>query len=384
MPKIMHLCLCGPVTDGFSYQENLLAKYHKKMGFDVVLVASQWMWGKDGKLEKDGRTGYEDPNGVKMVRLPIKGDKGIGERFKRYPGLPCVLLEEAPDILFIHGCQFPDLWKVRRYLKRHPGAQAYVDNHADFSNSGTNFLSKNILHKGIWAIGARAIEPYIIKFYGVLPARVDFLRDLYRLPPEKTQLLVMGADDELAEEAVKRGLREEIRNSFHIDETDFLIVTGGKIDEAKRQTLLLMEAVKEYPDPRVKLLVFGSVQPELKPRMEELLDGGRIQYAGWVTADQSYGYFAAADAVCFPGRHSVFWEQAAGQGVPLICKYWEGTTHVDVGNNAVFLQEDSVQCIQAAIEQVKRNYAAMKACAEESGKEMFSYARIARQAVGLE
>ena len=43
------------------------------------------------------------------------------------------------------------------------------------------------------------------------------------------------------------------------DEEDFVVITGGKIDHAKRQTLLLIEAVKRIDNPRLKLLVFGSV-----------------------------------------------------------------------------------------------------------------------------
>lgn len=71
-----------------------------------------------------------------------------------------------------------------------------MDNHSDFSNSARNWLSKNVLHKIVWRTMAKN-RTICKKFYGVLPARVDFLIDVYNLPKEKCELLVMGADDDL-------------------------------------------------------------------------------------------------------------------------------------------------------------------------------------------
>ena len=51
-----------------------------------------------------------------------------------------------PDVLFVHGVQFLDLTEVVKYKKRNDYVKMYVDNHADFSNSATNFLSRYILH----------------------------------------------------------------------------------------------------------------------------------------------------------------------------------------------------------------------------------------------
>jgi 1,2-diacylglycerol 3-alpha-glucosyltransferase len=118
-----------------------------------------------------------------------------------------------PDIIFTHGCQFLDIKHIARYAKLHPKVKVYVDNHSDFSNSARNFLSKNILHKIIWRYCANLIEPYTTKFYGVLPARVDFLKNIYKIPRDKVELLVMGADDEKVEEASKPNVRLQIRKS---------------------------------------------------------------------------------------------------------------------------------------------------------------------------
>lgn len=388
MDKIVHVCLCGPVTDGWSYQDNLLSKYHKELGYKVSIITSEWIWGEDGNLKKDSRHFYHNEYDIPVFRLRIKGDRNIEAKFKRYEGLYETLEKEAADILFIHGCQFLDIWTVRKYVRNHKNIRVFIDNHADFSNSGTNFLSKFVLHKGIWKFCAKAIEPYVERFFGVLPARVDFLIDLYHIPKEKTSLLVMGADDEKAELAVTKGLGEKIREKFGIAPKDFLIVTGGKIDKAKYQTIYLMQAVQKLSDDTVKLLIFGSVEEELKEQVKNLTDGKRIQFAGWISAEESYSYFEAADLICFPGRHSVFWEQAAGQGVPMVVKYWKGTCHIDIGGNVKFLYEDSAEEIQGVLEETagheKEAYKRMKQAAKEKGKQQFSYRDIAKRAIGDE
>ena len=162
------------------------------------------------------------------------------------------------------------------------------------------FCLKNILYKIIWRYCAHLIEPYTTKFYGVLPARVDFLKNVYKLPEEKVELLVMGADDEKVAEARGESVRRQIRERYGIKPDDFLIMTGGKIDNAKRQTLLLMKAVKQIERADVKLIVFGSVIDELKEEINRLVDGTKIQYIGWVESEGSYKYFAASDLVVFP------------------------------------------------------------------------------------
>ena len=218
-----------------------------------------------------------------------------------------------------------------------------------------------------------------------MPSRVDFLSDIYGIPSSKCELLVMGADDEAVANANRTEVKSAVRKKFNIAEDDFLIVTGGKIDAFKAQTLLLMQAVKNIENEKVKLLVFGSVEKELQGKVDALCDEEKIQYIGWAKGNQSYEYFAAANLVAFPGRHSVYWEQVAGLGIPMICKYWEGTTHVDLGGNVEFIKNDTAECIKDIIESIVQNdekYEKMKNVAATKGMSVFSYRKIAERSIG--
>lgn len=384
--KIIHICLCGPVTDNWTYQDNLLPKYHKRLGYDVSVITSEYIWNKNGELDVDYRNVYFNENNIKTIRIKTKYGTTVESKFKKYKNLYRTIWNENPDIIFVHGIQFFDVKEVIKYKKKNPDVKVFVDNHADFSNSATNWLSKNILHKLIWRYYAKSIEPYVIKFYGVLPARVDFLKDMYKIQEDKVDLLVLGADDDKVKEARKNNVKIEIRNMYDIKENDFLIITGGKIDFAKKQTLLLMKAIqilsKSYKN--LKLIVFGSVANDLKEELKDLVDDNNVQYIGWIKPEDSYNYFGAADLVVFPGRHSVFWEQVVGLGIPMVVKYWYGTTHIEIGGNCKYLYTDSVEEIKEVLENIINDgdeYKNMKLAAITKGKEKFSYEKIAYRSI---
>lgn len=387
--KVLHLCLIGPFTDGWNYQENLLTKYHARMGMETVVLCSRWQWGKDGKLVLADCDDFVNADHVHICRLAIKGKDQFRRVFKRYRGLYEAMEEENPDYLFIHGVAFLDTKVIARYLRNHPHVIAYADNHSDFTNTAMTWASKNILHKIIWRHYSRLLLPYVKKFFGVLPARVDFLMDMYGFPKEKCDLLVMGADDDFVEESRDPALIAQVRSTYHIGKDDFLIVTGGKIDRYKAQVLNLLAAVGKWNQThqkRVRLLVFGSIDEELKPKVLDYCDGKDIQYIGWQENRSTYHLIACADLAVYPGRHSVLWEQTAGQGIPLVVKDWPGTHHVDVDGNVIFLKQDNAEEIEQVLDSLLNHaeiYQTMRDKAQASAH-LFLYSSIARKALGME
>ncbi len=381
--KVLHLCLACFFPSGYSYQENMLPKYHRELGFDVEVIASTLGFNKDGRsdyLAERVGSSY-DERGVKVTRIPYKFNNFFCFKLCIFKGLKKSLDSSKPDILFIHGCQFYDIGIVIKYLQEHPTIDVYIDNHADFSNSARSWFSRNVLHRGLWKYFACKINPFVKKWFGVLPARVDFLRDVYGLPAGKIEFLPMGADDVLVEKYSSLEIRTEYRKKYCVADDDLLIVTGGKIDVAKKQTLLLMDAVNQIDNSKLKLIVFGSVVPELKDEIEKRCSD-KVKYIGWVASENSYPHFAMADIVVFPGRHSVFWEQVAGMGVPMIVKFWKGTTHINRGGNVKFLYEDSVDEIKKNIESffINGELEKMKLAAENN-KKFFSYREIAKRSI---
>lgn len=377
--KILHIC--PTMTDGLSYQENYITKYHKRLNMDVTVITSKWIYNENGKMVLTDVDEYINEDAVKVIRLDIENGKPYSYKFKKYKNFFLTIEKEKPDIIFVHGCQWIYIKDIVNYKQLHYKTKLYVDNHADYSNSATSWISKRVLHGMVWKHYAKMLEPYTEKFYGVMPSRVDLLTKLYGVSKEKCELLVMGADDDYV--VAGKQDKKEIRNLYNIAESDFFIVTGGKIDLAKRQTLLLMKAIKSLNLPNVKLLIFGSIVDELKIEFESLCTENII-YIGWIQSKETYKYIAAADLAVYPGRHSVLWEQTVAQGIPMVVKYWEGTTHIDIDGNVKFLYQDSVKEIQDTLMQIlkgKEVYASMLEAARSERRNEFLYSEIAKRSI---
>jgi 1,2-diacylglycerol 3-alpha-glucosyltransferase len=385
--KIVHICLGGAYNDGWGYHDNLLSEYNKADGHDVTIITTRFIDNKDkGGYDMIPTADYINDKGIHIFRLEngLFIPAPVNIKMRTYIGFYKRLVQEKPDVIFVHCCQFWDIRKIVKYKKNHPTVKLFIDNHADMINSAHNFLSKNILHKIIWTNGVKKIEPYTNKFFGVTPNRCKFLTDMYQIKPEKIELLVMGADDSKIDFEHKDQIRKSIRERLHIADDDFVIITGGKIDKRKN-IHLLMQAVKEIAIDKIKLIVFGNLADEIVNTINPFLQIKSIKYIGWVKSEEAYNYFLASDLAVFPGTHSVLWEQSVGTGLPGVFKIWEGMTHVDIGGNCLLLKEGNLEEIKEAIIRIYNDpilYESMQKVALDKGVKEFSYSRIARRAIG--
>lgn len=381
---LVHICLIAPYSDGFSYQENVLSKYHSKMGYETYVLASKFSWDSSGKVVCVNDDKYVDENGVTVIRLSDKQGKGVGNRFKTYPQLKETLEGLSPEIIFLHGCQLLDAKVICDYASRRSDCRLYVDNHADYTNSAKSIISKLFLHGFLWRRSARILSKEAEVFWGVLPARVDFLIERYGLRASQCKLLVMGADDDIVRKANLPGVRQSVRDRFGFGEHDLLICTGGKIDKAKKQVLDLMDVVSSC-DGAIKLLVFGSVDDELRVDFESKLSENNILYAGWASDQEAANYFAASDVCAFPGRHSVYWELAAGLGKPLLLSDIPGTGHLERGKNSIrFSGYDADSMRKDLLMLLDDGYVKVMTAAARAAAQDFLYSTIAKRAICCE
>ncbi|MBA6342122.1 glycosyltransferase family 4 protein [Colwellia sp. MB02u-10] len=385
--RIMHCCLAAFYIDNYGYQENILPKAHKNQGHDVFIVASTENYLADKTLGYSKAESYINEHGIPVCRLPYASwiPKVIVRKLRLYRGLKVKLEEFKPDVIFLHDIQFLDVLTIIDFVKKHPNTKIFSDCHTDFINSGKNWVSKNILHKVIYKWCAKRIEPYVEMFFGVTPLRSKFLEDVYGIDKKKIDLLVMGYDDTKPLKASQTEIRNNIRTKLGIADNDFLIVTGGKIDERKKIHNLI-EAFCELQLKNTKLLVFGTPTPDMKILIEDLSKKTNVVFVGWSSQQDICNYLLSSDVAFFPGTHSVLWEQTVGLGVPSVFKKWDGMTHVDVGGNCILLDKGDNEEIKATLMSLVSNKELlnrMLAVATTKGKLVFSYNEIAKKAIGL-
>ncbi len=383
--NILHLCIQDPYNDYWGYQDNLLPKYHRKMGHNVTVITTTIKHGDNGRIVSVPAEDYELNDGQRIIRLehirffPVK----ISAVLRIY-SIYDLICEIKPDLIMVHALSNISILKVVKYVKTvNQKCVVIADNHQDYFNTRIKNKITSRALRLLYKILNLYMQRYYKKVYGVTPWRVKYMQEVFNIKPEKSDLLVMGGDDEFIDFKNQSKIRSEIRAKHNIKEDDFLIVTGGKIDKTKN-IHLLMKAVSEMKPENVKLIVFGSPKDEIREKIEELSKNKKTRSIGWIKAEETYNYFLASDLVVFPGTHSVLFEQVCACGIPAVFKYWEGMEHLDVGGNCKFLYEDSVEEIKKVLSEIIANkelYDEMKKVAVEKGVNKFLYSKIAEKSL---
>lgn len=379
--KIIHVCLACSYVEGWGYQENILPKMHRQMGYDVTVITSDYAFNNKFEPIKKDRREYVNSDGVNVFVLD-RDNSYAGIRLKNYKGLYEQLQKEKPEIVFVHGGQSITLKDVLRYCSE-SNATLYIDQHGDYYNTPVNTIKKKIIHKIIFKYWMQKAVPYTSKFWGVTPWRCQYLHEVYGIPEEKIGLLVMGGDDDYIHFDELPELRINIRKQLDISNEDFVIITGGKIDRTKNIHLLI-RAVQRLNNNKIKIIVFGQPSTDIEDEICNLSKHPAVRNIGWIESTRVYDYYLASDLAFFPGTHSVLWEQAAACGIPLVVKDWEGMHHLDVGGNCRFVQAESEDEYLNIIQEIvndKDTYDQMKNIATSKAVKEFSYKEIAKRAI---
>lgn len=387
--KILHIMIACFYVEGMEYQENVLPRKHKKNGFDVEIVTTQFSFDRNGKKYLRNVETYENKDGI---RVNVLGYKRGGCLFyllglKRINGLYEKIKSYKPDIIFVHGCQFYDIKDVIRYKKKCNFVKIYVDNHTDFINTPVDTWKRKLYYKIVIGSFARWISNYAEKFWGVTPSRIEYIKSVYGVQSDNLDLLVMGGDEDKFNYLKREECRKEICATCKFDSDDFIIITGGKIDERKKIHLLIQIAT-QLP-LKCKILIFGNPNSEIEKYFQNL--PSNVFHLGWIDSDKAYKYFVASDLGVFPGTHSVLWEQAVATGLPCVFRHWDGMEHVDVGGNAILLDgapddDYKLSLQQSIIGLADRGikYTQMKNIALDKAMKVFSYKNIALRAIEME
>ena len=370
MKKVLHICLAINYLEGWAYQENMLPAAHKELGYDVHIIAAEQYYDEHKKVVVNRPIGeYVNSDGVTVHILPgVTTNYSLNRILPKVKGLYKSVKAIGPDVIFWHGldpCSY-NSYQVSWYVKKHSDVKLFADCHADYYNRGFDKrplkCKIDILISKFWYF---PFFKHANKIWGTTPWREVFLKKEYHLKDAKVGCLIMGADDKHIVGKDKDSVRFQIRKKYSIPQDAFLIVSGGKLDKAKNLHLLCA-AVEEIGKP-VHLLLFGKPTPEREPVFNGYSNCDNITQLGWIDGSSTYDLFLAADLACFPGTHSVLWEQSVACAVPGIYKYWDYMTHVNDGGNATFLKEVSLLSLKEEIQRIKESstYQKMKNAADK-------------------
>ena len=285
-------------------------------------------------------------------------------------------------MIFIHSlCTVVPIQAVA-YQKKHKNVVLVADNHQDYLNSRITGFPYS-LAMAMWRIMWRHLIFHFSHIYGTTSWRTEFAIKEFGIPKEKAETLVMGVDTANLPHK-KKDIREELRSKLGILENDFLFVTGGKIS-TRFHRMEPIRAFTHYASSKSRLLIFGSVEEELKEEFDAILQmDHRIVYVGFVDSKEIFKYFYASDFGLFTGAHSVLWEEAIGCALPCLFSKYGENDHVQVCGNCIQIDENSTtKTIADVINKVEINddfYTELKNKSEKVAP-LFSYYEIAKQSL---
>ena len=335
--KILNIAIRACFTDGYSYQDNLLPEYQHKLGHDVTILTSTATRGSDGK-PSDAKPGTSLlSNGVKLIRIPLKGT--LRQLFGYSHSISRVIRDEEPDLIFIHGLPSFVPAQAISYKKRHPSVILVADSHQDERNTRLKGFPFSTLIS-FWRSRWRKWAPSFSHIYGVTSWRTDFAHRYYGIPQNKLDTLILGVDNDRLP-ADREGTRHQVREELGFNDDVFVFVSGGKL-EARKRIIETMAAFSKCESPKIRLLVFGSLTSDIRDSFDRLLNQDpRVKFIGFIPSKEARRYFIASDFGLFPGSHSVLWEEASGCGLPCLFSKFTENDHLQVCGNCVQLPPEA-------------------------------------------
>lgn len=314
--KIAHIGLASFYTEGMTYQDNLLSEQNAKDGHEVLYISNAAKY-VDGVVAE---TGYEDKmdGGVRLVRLPYKRffTRFATDKLRRVKGLYKLLEDFGPDVILSHGLQYWSVLDVIRYKKDHPAVKFYADTHADYYTTGTNWLSRKVLHGMFYRRLVQSALPFLEKYLFVSDECRRFSAELYGVPEDRMEFYPLGGT--ILPGADYQATRARRRAELGVGEDTPLLVHAGKLEPMKR-TDALLRAFAAVPELDAKLAVIGSIPEENKAELTRLMKAdSRVVYLGWRTGAELEEYLCACDLYCQPGKGSAIVENAVCRNCPVL------------------------------------------------------------------
>lgn len=375
--KIVHLDLAGFYTENMLYQTNLLAKYNRLDGHETTVISTNYRW-EGAEIVQVPVCDKIVEDGIRLIRLAyVNPDPNFThQKIRKVKRLYETLEMLKPDVILCHCTQFWSILDVIRYKKAHPMVKFYADTHTGSYNSGSNWVSLHILHRGYYRFLAQKALPHLEKYFYIGDEVRSFALENYAVPESIMEFYPLGgvmlSGEEYAEKRARR------RQELGLAEDELLFVHSGKLDALKR-TDNLLRAFAAVPNLKAKLAVLGSIPEDRKDILLALMgQDSRVTYLGWKSGDDLQEYLCACDLYCQPGGMSATMQNAICCNCAIMSYPHEGYVRdLDYSN---FLWVSDEEDMTKAFRQIAAGEIDVKQLCENSARcarELLDYRKLA-------
>ncbi len=365
----------------YGYQANPLAKFQRRQGHEVYIVApmKQWMYpvyrefGDDGSQLEQQDAAYEAASGVKIVRVPARG---YFLRRLVYGGEVFRAVDELkPDVLMVHCLE--SLTAIR-FLFREKYPMVF-DSHMLEMASRNRFAK---LYDGAMRL---LVTPKIKRRgYDVIRTQDDpYVNEHFGIPREQTPFISFGTDT--IQFAPSEQARRAFRQAHGIPENSFVVVYTGKLTPTKGG-MLLAQTFREKFDRDVTLVCVGTPTDDdygrqVRRTLEE--SANRVLLFPTHNYLELPQFYQMADLSVFPKQCSMSFYDAQSCGLPVLSEDNNINAERCSHHNGFNFRPDSVEDFRSRIAQAaaipEEEWAVYRKNARAYVERDFDYEKIAKQ-----
>lgn len=330
--RILFLCTGNEFTSDMKYKENYLIQAaienHDKVW--VIAGTNTYVDGKKTYVQQ----GIYKEKGYSILRLENKRfiNRKLSDKLRCTPNLKKHILKIKPDVLF-YNC--PQIWNVNDLKEVHgylPNCLVIWDFTTWYGNSGRNWISLNILHKGIYRYWLEKNERYVDNIIYICNDTKKFIEEVYHLT-KKLELMTLPAKVIEVEERKRRG--QYIKRRYDIKEGQVVFCHSGKMDKIKK-SLELIRIFSQITYQEFRFLIVGKFSEEITSEaMEIIYNDPRITFIPFVPAEELTDILCATDVYVQPASVSQTAETAICCGCPII--FENNTINSEIYNGNGFL-----------------------------------------------
>jgi glycosyltransferase involved in cell wall biosynthesis len=370
------------------YQDTILPREQGRMGHEVHVITSDRysprVYPAHKKLLGENRikgAGFFIEDGLKVWRLKTLFEASI------YPwmlGLEEKVIELKPDIVRAVGIANFTGIRLARLKKRTGGFKLLYDDGMTFDNSKSKLRFLYPLFR--WSFSGLIIEAGDA-LVGRVPETRLFLNKRCGIPPERIDVIPLGADDRIFRRDASA--RQQVRQELSLNEKDVVFIYTGKITPYKKLELLIDAVKRLLKYENLNVLIVGSGLDNyvagLRQRVSSAGLEDRFIWRDAVPNTELYKYYSAADVAVWPRGASISQREAMACSLPLIMNEGSPTKELAGYDNGLLFQDDSDRSLAQQMEKLLDS-----ALREEMGansrkcvEEKYSYRLIARQFIDV-
>lgn len=301
--KILHIDFTSPYTEGMTYQENILPAEHVKLGHEVELWTSCYIF-DNGIITMVPQGCKTMSDGVKLRRWAYTKyvNAFISQKLRNANGIYQAMEDFSPDFIMQHDAQTMITPTVCKYVRNHTNTRYVLDCHSDYYNSAKGLISKNVLHRCIYRRYVREAYDTAEAVYCISFDVKRFVTEIYGLDQKKIHILPLGST--ILEQSDYEAARKKKRGMLGVGDTTTVFVHSGKLTPGKK-TKIVLNAMKKLNNTDIRLVIIGSADEELKKEIcDSERNDSRVIYLGWKKGKELVEWLCAGDVYIHPGSQS--------------------------------------------------------------------------------